>query len=521
MSLVIVPDDILDRRVCDYCHKYLSASPVKVAGNHIFCGRCVNRCGTESVNSAYELFGQNALFKCVNRYQGCDKLLSFGHVITHEETCRVKFNKCLICPEDTPELPIYLLPYHVKTRHESLYLTEKRFTVEIKPNERSIFFYKENNYLFFISHVYDSVKKNAIFVECVGRDVPEIKSDAYVILDEEIKMEANKTICKEEKHTVTISFEIETPIDVMQIPYQNGNLSNLELHADFFGDRFTDHSALRNYLMRTTMADGIDNKCKWARLLQFKQIDTFEQPNKVSLSQCRTKLIVNDFSNNIFICFHCILCKNVCSNFTKTFFSKSGSLKHLVCFPCSKYVREIIQIEPLMSIMTEDMFRSIKFTCFRQCEKFFTPNDIFKHYKYDCKVLLAPKVCCIENCLFLTSKLDLFSYHFDIVHEKKLCFPREYMTYCIYIGHSAKQYFLYYDTFIEVTLDVENTEYCISARICDRDSERDLSKLHLMMFVIDTNCESTDPNYVQLFFKTKLKLKKTVSISVRFLIIEA
>lgn len=86
----IIPDRILDDLICDVCNRYLSVKPVKIyRDKQVKCGRCSKK-EDEGVTSLYHILAQNSLFKCINRFDGCNKLLAYLEVRTHEETCKGK-----------------------------------------------------------------------------------------------------------------------------------------------------------------------------------------------------------------------------------------------------------------------------------------------------------------------------------------------------------------------------------------------------------------------------------------------
>lgn len=151
----IVPDDILEELICDYCHKYLSVGSVKVnRSRKKICGRCsIHHPG--AVVSFYRFFFEHALFKCINRFNGCNVLLKHEEVFPHEAMCRPKrFYGC--CKK---KIPIYEVIHHCRTEHGLSLLTSTFFKRRLEDLSTSeLCLYSKDNYLFFLEIVIDSFR---------------------------------------------------------------------------------------------------------------------------------------------------------------------------------------------------------------------------------------------------------------------------------------------------------------------------------------------------------------------------
>lgn len=118
LSKRVVPDIVLENLTCKICYKYLTVSPIGVhpdGGN--VCGRCLYgkkssptclfECMEELDCRSFEgfiplvLLGYatypEALFPCVNRFEGCNKLLPFSAIKSHEQMCVYKKFQCPLC----------------------------------------------------------------------------------------------------------------------------------------------------------------------------------------------------------------------------------------------------------------------------------------------------------------------------------------------------------------------------------------------------------------------------------------
>lgn len=87
-------DDVLETLICYNCKNYLSVKPVKVYPNrHIQCGRCSTD-HDDGIVSIYDTLAELGFFQCINRYEGCDKVLRYAEVPQHEMTCTSNKYKC-------------------------------------------------------------------------------------------------------------------------------------------------------------------------------------------------------------------------------------------------------------------------------------------------------------------------------------------------------------------------------------------------------------------------------------------
>ncbi|KAJ3662723.1 hypothetical protein Zmor_007055 [Zophobas morio] len=168
-ELLIIPDQVLETLICRLCDKYLTVGPISVhpEGGNI-CGRCHGKVNTtsqclfecdsvvdliEQVNIPYTIFGYvNHFFPCVNRYEGCSKLLAFDDISKHEILCQAKKIKCRCCNnyEGTGSQQLN----HFRTKHplnffDKVYfrfpLNERYSTNLIKRGEDLFFLYFEIN----------------------------------------------------------------------------------------------------------------------------------------------------------------------------------------------------------------------------------------------------------------------------------------------------------------------------------------------------------------------------------------
>ncbi|XP_019881375.2 uncharacterized protein LOC109609186 isoform X2 [Aethina tumida] len=122
----LMPDDVLDTNKCSECLKYLSIRPIKVYPNRqTKCGRCSEE-GDNGIVSLYEILVQNAVFRCVNRYEGCNAVFTCEDMRLHEMDCIGGKYLCQLC-EFTGTAYEYL--QHFKLHHKLYWLDKPTITL--------------------------------------------------------------------------------------------------------------------------------------------------------------------------------------------------------------------------------------------------------------------------------------------------------------------------------------------------------------------------------------------------------
>nr|CAH7725287.1 unnamed protein product [Callosobruchus chinensis] len=180
----IIPDEVLDSSFCRKCLKYLSVSPIAVhdEGGNI-CGRCLERkdriptstlfiCDMNLVKPEdipFSLLGhitRESLFPCVNRFEGCQKLLNFSDIRQHEETCRRKQHQC---PCGFRGVGSQLV-VHFKTVHKKfLFDRDSTFSLDMRKDFSDVFLYRLEEMLFLIRTEYvKETNQYLLNTECLG-----------------------------------------------------------------------------------------------------------------------------------------------------------------------------------------------------------------------------------------------------------------------------------------------------------------------------------------------------------------
>ncbi|XP_074025865.1 uncharacterized protein [Leptinotarsa decemlineata] len=149
MANFIIPDDVLEKLICNTCFKYLSVKPVTVYfDGTIRCGRCSQN-GLGGLVSLFELVADKCLFKCVNRRDGCQKLLRNSQVYEHEKVCKAEWYDCPYCP--FMKIPTSLLVRHFEENHRERLLETP--DIQVKVDEQGVqkmYLYQMHDHLFYI-----------------------------------------------------------------------------------------------------------------------------------------------------------------------------------------------------------------------------------------------------------------------------------------------------------------------------------------------------------------------------------
>ncbi|CAH1103947.1 unnamed protein product [Psylliodes chrysocephalus] len=143
---------VISDGVCDYCHKFLSVTPVKVYPNRrIKCGRCSTSNDEEEdvgVDSMYNKIATSIFFECINKFDGCTQLLQSSEVVEHERMCLSKMWTCPICLE---EMFTFLIIRHFKVNHPESVLENRYFQVTDLKNIEKTFLYQLESDLLFVN----------------------------------------------------------------------------------------------------------------------------------------------------------------------------------------------------------------------------------------------------------------------------------------------------------------------------------------------------------------------------------
>lgn len=150
-----IPLKLLENLKCSECHKFLSATPVRVyASKEIKCARCSKENDGGVISKLYAEVVNYLKFPCVNHQDGCQQLLSHIEVINHEKACIKKSYNCPLCYEF---FSAFTLEAHIKQNHAEAVLTKPEFIVRFdNEHQEYLHFYFQDSILAAVVCKYDT-----------------------------------------------------------------------------------------------------------------------------------------------------------------------------------------------------------------------------------------------------------------------------------------------------------------------------------------------------------------------------
>ncbi|KAG5879497.1 hypothetical protein JTB14_029450 [Gonioctena quinquepunctata] len=465
----IIPDKVLEKLICDNCHKYLSVKPVKVYSNRkTKCGRC---CETEDggVVSLYGLLAESSLFKCVNRFDGCRKLLAYQQVKEHEKKCIGEKYFCPICTE-TNQVPTYLLYKHFEEEHNENLLKFPTFLVDADDycNVTKTFLYRIENNLFFINSKIDLtngyILLNALQVQKHSNSVNKQK---FILNDGKKNIfKTPRKACDSLDSQEFAGFRIKLPEIIsqsMRVEFEIDTTDSTELIGFSLADIIPESSQSQHtiteceddeektYLphlteilpdltdtqpdMTETQPDVTETQPDLTEtqpdLTETQPDDTskFLQPRRIFLNDHFRKshhhYIVNhakdglrSSSYHLDVFLYCFKCREISQNmkdYKRGFFYKYHKY-HFICFYC----HEIDKSRGTKSICSEFLldyavFKEIEYFCFWKCGKSFNNEEIVDH---ETKCSRQPLRECPRKYCYYRATIYQLIHHFQEDHKK-------------------------------------------------------------------------------------------------------
>lgn len=219
MNGFIIADEILENSYCNECYKYLTVAPIGVhpKGGNI-CGRCLYGDGHYPPNTLFEytdffddffpleLFCfascNKGFFPCINRFDGCDKLLSFHEIRQHEKFCKVPKIQCPFCCYKGVGSQM-LQHFKIDHSHKVLCNDRNRFYLNFAENINNVYLYRSSkNILFFVKIKYrldisqisfDILSLASIFSSaCIRLDFLYGKTNKFSLISDNLNVEKDK-----------------------------------------------------------------------------------------------------------------------------------------------------------------------------------------------------------------------------------------------------------------------------------------------------------------------------------------
>lgn len=394
----VVPDDILEELKCDVCLKYLSVGPVQVDNKrNKICGRCVIS-QTDRADSMYHFFIGHALFKCINRFDGCNALLTDNQVIEHEKTCKGKLYNCPLC-NNSDKMFTFELFHHIKTQHDTnLFLRNSKLEIRFDELKRkNTFFYLKENYIFLI------------YLKCFSHKTEFLLNASYIGGGEKLSEFEQKFNVYADGHNV-LNSENRSCLPFASI----SNDSNKIVVNTFAVDQLKTVSQLiiyfeftyknGNILFRKEFNAGQDTQVTFKRVgtRKIKIHENFMrqfQDASMSVSKTGNKLM-KQFSKNdyVLIDVQCSECSNISSD--NIYINTGGRDRQLICKLCASIYGKRFQLfrECCNDNNSEFILHGLRLSCVWNCSSYYDINGIKKH-EIICKN--APKGNCpVEKCYF-------------------------------------------------------------------------------------------------------------------------
>lgn len=419
--MFVVPVDVLDKLVCDFCHKYLSVGPVKVNehGKKI-CGRCPN----DGILSMSVFLLKHYVFKCNNRYDGCNALLNYADILEHEKICISREYDCPLCPN--VQIPAYKLVGHFKKSHDENLLSD--FFLNDKASKlisKKCFLYLKQNYMYFI---FLKQTNNKLLLNAFYFGDEETMEQRFFVCIEGIKIfsSAYSNCLPFYKSTLTNrfrnTFEFNCKLD-----------DNILIH---FVPRMTNETITNDFDQMSI--SNVTNSLKGARkITSVKQYEEYLESKQVSISKdSKTILMKHGGSREIEIKPHCKVCKNIGAN--NIYITSYGSVRHLICQVCAMITdNEFCYLE---HVLKDGLFIYCSFTgLFIDLKKHlniehskslyfntFTIDDIKSiaaRKMFTCFIWVQPNTflkCEIEKYNSLSKDFTISTTHLESKYRKKL-----------------------------------------------------------------------------------------------------
>ncbi|CAH1174066.1 unnamed protein product [Phaedon cochleariae] len=386
----ILPDEMLETLVCVDCQKYLSVKPVMIqAGGEIICGRC-SEYYDDGVISLFGIMADHCLFRCVNRYDGCQELLTYQEVEEHETECKGRETTCPLC-ERTVIIPTYKIIKHFETNHKDNVLDAPCFEIDLISSLRisKLFLYKEKNSIFFITF---GTSGTCLILNTYLLGLPR---EAKMHFQKYTVSHANWEISTEEKACLAFDSMDEGGFSLpLTKPLQNKTLINVKLQLN--SAKYTEivkipHSLTiqpeQNTKNEQHHINSVIENISTGRniFLSDKFLKSFKELS-IGLDLVSLRMETENGSVNIKLsCYNCSMLEySVISNdIDKIFLIKEQTYEptyHLLCYLCHVYVtKKNIKLESNWDLLKASVAKQIHYFCSWKCGKYYNFSYVNTH----------------------------------------------------------------------------------------------------------------------------------------------
>ncbi|XP_049818222.1 uncharacterized protein LOC126264402 [Aethina tumida] len=396
----IVSDKLLDNSRCSKCDRYLSVMPVYILPNYkIVCGRCVDV--DFGVPSNYNKIAERMLFKCVNRYEGCPKLLRTSEVVEHEMECKTNKYKCPVCADKW--IPSYSMIPHFKEQHNKSVINKPEFKVSRLDTFKVLMYYTDKH-IFFIDASASVDNKISLSTSCLGPSeiVSKLKYKFRLLNDEHIetpfqnfyddKLETNLTDGQRAVNCeLIVNYDHENSLSLVQIEplvpqksHLNAGTHSLNILSLNSGLSKLNPLHLNNIpqeLLRKKKKisnEEVGNKENHLQRTIFAD-ETFFTGNKDwKLSPCKT-LLLHKKNTVTTLSSICSSCKFLI--FETVMYTCNCLEKHLLCSRCQLMKIVCPGHNPYLTFekIYKNVHTQLKFFCKWNCGEYFVSSELFIH----------------------------------------------------------------------------------------------------------------------------------------------
>lgn len=473
----ILTDQHHDKLLCSQCQKYLSVLPVKVYKDGcIKCGRCTKN-NDEGVISLYEKIAQYCLFRCLNRYEGCRKLLLGSEVAKHEETCIGRNCSCPNCEINT-QMTGQELIQHFKQNHNNCLLRSNFFYLSQCTNtDKQKFLYIHDDNIFIIVYQYVPVGMCLyLYISAVTLWKLENVEQQYIISAEKLsfKQTTAKQIC------VSVN---EFNCD----HYYKIDVSNIVAGPIKF-EIILDMSkiSVRSYEVQLFSKECIKDKPilieKECQTISEEQIHTVELTSEFfklhpsySLTACGTALYSSTQAKRTELT--CSNCKQMIASNVFTCVIKS----HLVCWDCKAWCGlckcAINGWNSEMATLSESLLFPCKWKCGAKC----SGGDLREHQLFCDMNKRACPVCDAEICV------KFLGIHLPVVHKCEFVEEFNLASFLRKQKTGDKFYFIINNNMFKLEFGIHNRDYNVKIIPCD-----DMVGLELFVILGNNKCQKVD-----------------------------
>ncbi|CAH1103917.1 unnamed protein product [Psylliodes chrysocephalus] len=389
-------------RVCDYCYKSLSVTPVKVYPNRkIKCGRCLASYKGEEDNGVVSMYNQIAtrsFFECINKFDGCTQLLESSEVVEHEKMCLSKKYKCPICLK---EMFTFLIIRHFKLNHSEYLLEKPNFQVTDLRNIEKTFLYQLESDLLFVNFrdVSDSFADGSrsfllnFVLNLEKKDlIKNLKVDFFEknvdILNKNIYSSGNRLVTYNVTLNITNKSKLLVMFHLNRVELKSTVLKatqNKINHSDFDSLSKTFHNQLGEYLKTLLL-----QKREFSFSRQHLCTRARNRLNKQTYPNPKSEITINT------ITFSCYYCSLIYPNLHKdNYYLIGNNGNYYMKCPCTtNNSKHLVTEEGLTSI---DL-KNILFSCIWRCGSVFDYNQLYTH-EIQCEKQVSQK-CPIESCCY-------------------------------------------------------------------------------------------------------------------------